>query len=175
MYHSVLAANNKGADQTARMHRLICAFVVRIWYKIHFLMAWLIYIRRKYASFWFNVSRDIIKSIKVQKQHVKHLLEFIGNMSALGAWHTLCILNVSTSINCRYCYIFWSFGTIGFRQPLRQTLEDVRYVTFSSISHEQTPLNRVCSFPALQDRYISEGSYFQIICKSVVESVILSG
>ena len=25
------AANNKGADQTARMRRLICAFVVRIW------------------------------------------------------------------------------------------------------------------------------------------------
>ena len=24
---------NKGADQTARMHRLICDFVVRIWYK----------------------------------------------------------------------------------------------------------------------------------------------
>ena len=24
------AANNKGADQTARMRRLICAFVVRI-------------------------------------------------------------------------------------------------------------------------------------------------
>ena len=27
------AANNKGADQTTQMHRLICAFVVRIWYK----------------------------------------------------------------------------------------------------------------------------------------------
>ena len=25
--------NNKGADQTARMRRLICAFVVRIWHK----------------------------------------------------------------------------------------------------------------------------------------------
>ena len=27
------AANNKGADQTALMRRLICAFVVRIWHK----------------------------------------------------------------------------------------------------------------------------------------------
>ena len=27
----MLAANNKGADQSARMRRLICAFVVRIW------------------------------------------------------------------------------------------------------------------------------------------------
>ena len=26
-------SNNKGADQTARLHRLICAFVVRIWHK----------------------------------------------------------------------------------------------------------------------------------------------
>ena len=25
--------HNKGADQTARMHRLICIFVVRIWHK----------------------------------------------------------------------------------------------------------------------------------------------
>ena len=33
--------NNKGADQTAWMRRLICAFVVRIWHKTHFLMAWL--------------------------------------------------------------------------------------------------------------------------------------
>ena len=41
-YYSVLAANNKGADQTTRMHRLICTFVVRIWHKTHFLMAWLI-------------------------------------------------------------------------------------------------------------------------------------
>ena len=27
------AANNKGTDHTARMRRLICAFVVRIWHR----------------------------------------------------------------------------------------------------------------------------------------------
>ena len=32
-YYTVQAVNNKGADQTARMHRLICTFVVRIWHK----------------------------------------------------------------------------------------------------------------------------------------------
>ena len=32
-YYTIQAANNKGADQTARMRRLICAFVVRIWHK----------------------------------------------------------------------------------------------------------------------------------------------
>ena len=42
-----LSSENKGADQTARMRRLICAFVVRTWHKIHFLMARLIY-------FWTN-------------------------------------------------------------------------------------------------------------------------
>ena len=31
--------NNKDADQTARMRRLIWAFVVRIWHKTHFIMA----------------------------------------------------------------------------------------------------------------------------------------
>ena len=30
------AANNKGADQTVRMHRLICAFVIRIWHRTGF-------------------------------------------------------------------------------------------------------------------------------------------
>ena len=29
----IQAVNNKGADHTVRMHRLICAFVVRIWHK----------------------------------------------------------------------------------------------------------------------------------------------
>ena len=34
-----LGTDIKGADQAARMHKLICAFVVRIWHKTHFLMA----------------------------------------------------------------------------------------------------------------------------------------
>ena len=32
-YYTIHAANNKGADQAARMRRVICAFVVRIWHK----------------------------------------------------------------------------------------------------------------------------------------------
>ena len=32
-YYIICVANNKGADQTARMRRLICTFVVRIWLK----------------------------------------------------------------------------------------------------------------------------------------------
>ena len=32
-YYTIWAANNKGADQTARMCRLISASVVHIWYK----------------------------------------------------------------------------------------------------------------------------------------------
>ena len=32
--------NNKGSDQTARMGRLICTFVVRIWHKTRFRMTW---------------------------------------------------------------------------------------------------------------------------------------
>ena len=32
-YYTIQAANNKGADQTAWMCRLICVFVVRIWQK----------------------------------------------------------------------------------------------------------------------------------------------
>ena len=32
-YYTIKAANDKGADQTARMRRLICTFVGRIWGK----------------------------------------------------------------------------------------------------------------------------------------------
>ena len=31
-YYTIQEVNNKGADQTARMRRLICAFVVRMWH-----------------------------------------------------------------------------------------------------------------------------------------------
>ena len=31
MYYTILAANNKDADQTARMRRLICVSFGRIW------------------------------------------------------------------------------------------------------------------------------------------------
>ena len=49
--------NNKGADETARMRRLICAFVVRIWHKTCFLMAWLIYYMRcVHLAFWWKSS-----------------------------------------------------------------------------------------------------------------------
>ena len=39
-YHTISAANNNGADKNARMRRLICAFVVRIWHKTRFRMTW---------------------------------------------------------------------------------------------------------------------------------------
>ena len=42
--------NNKGADQTARMRRLICTFVVRIWHKTHFFMARLICFVEEYGK-----------------------------------------------------------------------------------------------------------------------------
>ena len=42
-YCTIYEANNKGADQTAQMRRLICTFVVRIWHKTHFRMSWPIY------------------------------------------------------------------------------------------------------------------------------------
>ena len=42
-YNTIQAANNKGVDHTARMRRLIWAFVVRIWHKQVILMTWLIW------------------------------------------------------------------------------------------------------------------------------------
>ena len=59
-YHSVLAAKDKGADQTARMRRLICTFVVRIRHKTHFLMASLIY----FSTMWGNSNYKQIAKVK---------------------------------------------------------------------------------------------------------------
>ena len=42
MYYTTQAANNKGADQTVQMRRLICTFVVRM-AKTGFLVTWLNY------------------------------------------------------------------------------------------------------------------------------------
>ena len=43
-YHTIYAANNNGADQTAQTRRLICTFVVHVWHKTHFrmLLSWLL-------------------------------------------------------------------------------------------------------------------------------------
>ena len=38
-YYTISAANNKDADQTAQMRRMICAFAVRIW-QTSFVMTW---------------------------------------------------------------------------------------------------------------------------------------
>ena len=43
MCYTIEAANKKGADQTARMCRLIYTFVVHIWHKTGFLMTWFKY------------------------------------------------------------------------------------------------------------------------------------
>ena len=41
-YTIAAAAKNKGSDQTARMHRLICNVVVLIWHQTGFHMTWFI-------------------------------------------------------------------------------------------------------------------------------------
>ena len=35
-YYTMQAVNNKGSDQTVRMRRLICTFVVCMWHKLVF-------------------------------------------------------------------------------------------------------------------------------------------
>ena len=49
-YYTVQTANNKGADQTARMRRLISAFVVCTGHKAGFLVTWLINMYRSQSS-----------------------------------------------------------------------------------------------------------------------------
>ena len=63
--------NNKGADQTARMRRLICTFVVRIWLKQVFSWRGLYNI---FVDFWMSCS--IIKSAKLNVRPRKAQISF---------------------------------------------------------------------------------------------------
>ena len=65
-----LSSEQQVAHQTAWMRRLTCTFVVRIWHKTHFLMAWLICIR-KYTVPWILISCKKKKRMWPQnKEHV---------------------------------------------------------------------------------------------------------
>ena len=58
-YNTIQAANNIGADQTARMRRLIFAFDVRIWHNTRFCMTgprWWSSRYLTYKYFWKNFS-----------------------------------------------------------------------------------------------------------------------
>ena len=55
--------NNKGADQTARMCRLICTFVVRIWHKQVF--SW----GGSFDAVWSKVPTITMLSTLIQKSH----------------------------------------------------------------------------------------------------------
>ena len=57
-----------GSEQQRRwsdcwMHRLICAFVVCIWHKTHFLMAWLIHITPKIWTVWSKKNKQMENQI----------------------------------------------------------------------------------------------------------------
>ena len=72
MHYTIYAATNKGADQTAQMHRLICGFVVRIWHKADFLMMWLKY----YDPRWRGESNEYPQQMSWRgdsKEYPKHI------------------------------------------------------------------------------------------------------
>ena len=64
--------NNKGADQTARMRTLICAFVVRILNKTHFLMARLKYNLRLKENIFDVKCQSFISEMHKTKKLIKY-------------------------------------------------------------------------------------------------------
>ena len=85
MYYTIQTANNKGADQTAWMCRLICTFVVRKWWKQVF--SW-------HGSFWYpyclianrNISRSTATLLSIGSVNICNgrLGHFIRKL-----WHYL--------------------------------------------------------------------------------------
>ena len=65
--------NNKGADQTAWMHRLICAFVVCIWHTTHFLMARLMYIWKWWVDDGY-MSSMLLETVSLKNSTVNHIV-----------------------------------------------------------------------------------------------------
>ena len=72
--------NNKGADQAARMRRLICTFVVRIWHKTHFCMDGWVRVLRPFNSISVISRRYIFAwpGPYIYLQFSFHIISFIG-------------------------------------------------------------------------------------------------
>ena len=82
-------ANNKGADQTARICRLICAFVIRIWHKQLFLWhgsyrkmhgSCVVFSWMKMESFEFNFGISIHRSFSVTTIFFWHYYQSTHNI-----------------------------------------------------------------------------------------------
>ena len=99
--------NNKGADQTAWMRRLTCAFVVHMWHKTHFLMArlkWYVYIKyhvifsdmilvrlqQKYQQKWCRISPVLHKWARAWQNQQNGMC---AQQRLRSAWHLLCTLH----------------------------------------------------------------------------------
>ena len=99
MYYTIKASNNKGADQTARMRRLIYIFVVRIWQKKKgFLMTWL-----KYSL---QEKRDThtVLSHSPDLCPIKHRVTLPDATGSIGEW--LSFGRVSSNDSDRYFTLF---------------------------------------------------------------------
>ena len=77
MYYTIQATNNKGADQTARMRRLICTFFVRILLKQTF--SWRGSIKISFTwMFCFCHSYTIYYKISQTEQNLLNPTESLG-------------------------------------------------------------------------------------------------
>ena len=107
-YYTILAANNKGADQTARMRRLICAFVVRIWHKLVFSW-WGSYIVQ--LDFWKSQTSEKLIHRKRKKFTITAMSVYVKNdihrLTALKIKLSFfCILSVETSSLVNKLFVF---------------------------------------------------------------------
>ena len=145
--------NNKGADQTAWMRRLICVFVVCIWHKTHFLMARLIYLKKK--NQFFCHEHDFISSSEVKKIYswvAKPWMKYI--IFSFARWNNSHIhdknLNILYWLSCdwRRCSNLYCKLKLIIPEPLNNTISGVQIC----VSYPNHVISRVKSIG-----YISKG------------------
>ena len=100
MYYTTSAVNNKGAQQTVWMRRLICAFIVRTWHRTNFLMKWLVLdmqtpiINKHFIKNFATVNKSTkIKHIAAIRQMLHIDVDDIlskGSSNVICYWSRLC-------------------------------------------------------------------------------------
>ena len=137
------AANNKGADQTAQMRRLICTFVVRIWHKQVF--SW----RGPYICSWTVKALSRLSTCAGSPEPLLVIYAKIIFYAWTLKFHILCVWTVKALVACDM-YLFH--------------IDCLKYVTKTCARYDNMWLSAVdFFFTFCQTQWNRKGGYLIII------------
>ena len=116
-YYTNKTANKKGADQTAQMRRLICAFVLRIWHKQ--VLWWCGSTRRREITIFLLWCKCQLISIIWQLRQLKINAYLLSDRKILP--NILPDLTIPASLNC--CHI-WGICSKSQSRPFQILAQD---------------------------------------------------